>query len=157
LSIVEKDQLACKITELENALSELWEKLKTVTKNGEIDFAELEQVFAILRLRRQHNMSLEFLSNMDDAQKDKKMIQELKIQLSELLEELEKKKKMLEIQEQINGDYKGELKDMQITLENIQKDFDLQRVEDAKLIELRGRRIAELEAQLQKSQLSKSL
>ncbi len=157
MSIVEKDQLACKITELENALSELWEKLKTVTKNGEIDFAELEQVFAILRLRRQHNMSLEFLSNMDDAQKDKKMIQELKIQLSELLEELEKKKKMLEIQEQINGDYKGELKDMQITLENIQKDFDLQRVEDAKLIELRGRRIAELEAQLQKSQLSKSL
>jgi hypothetical protein len=52
--------------ELQHQCEELQEKLKTFTQDGSINLDELEEALAIVRLRRQKGVSIDFLIQVDD-------------------------------------------------------------------------------------------
>ena len=62
----EKSALDINYFNLQEELQQLRDKLRFLNKNGEIDLAEINEALALLRLKRDKGISLEFLEKIDD-------------------------------------------------------------------------------------------
>ncbi|KAJ3034468.1 Protein fantom, partial [Rhizophlyctis rosea] len=89
-----------------------------------------------------------FLGRTDDLEHDKRLLQDLRLQYAECVQELEKTQKLLQLQEKINRDYKLEVEDLHRKLVAMRNEYELRLEEDSRLLDLRGCKIASLEAQL---------
>jgi protein fantom len=109
--------------DLQGRLEDLDAKLRNMTQNGEIDLNELEEALAIVRLRREKGIPLDFLIQVDELIDEKKLLQELRLQHAECLQELEKTHKLLMLQEVINKDYKMEVENLNKKLEALRNEY----------------------------------
>ncbi|KAJ3384351.1 Protein fantom [Lobulomyces angularis] len=137
-----------RMLELQSQLEALQDKVRHLTLDGEIDLNELDEALAVVRLRRQKGVPLEFLIQVDELIDDKKLLQELRLQHAECIQELEKTHKLLMLQERINKDYKGEVEVLNKKLEAMRNEYELKLEENSRLLDLRSNKIAHLEAQL---------
>lgn len=146
---------------LQKEIEDLRDKLRFFNQNGDIDLAEINEALALLRLKREKGISLEFLEKVDDLQNDKRMLLELREQYAGCVQELDKTKKLLSLQEQINKDYKLQIDRLKQRLEILKNEYgefsaqfkslickELRLEEDSRLLDLRGHKISQLEAQL---------
>lgn len=148
--------------ELQALLEDATNKIKQLTQDGDIDLNELEEALAIVRLRRQKGIPLDFLIHVDELAEDKKLLQDLRAQHAECVAELEKTHKLLMLQEHINKDYKAELDDMNRKFEAMKNEYgefsrwyyftdfllELRLEEDSRLLDVRSNKIGHLEGQL---------
>ncbi|KAJ3103809.1 Protein fantom [Phlyctochytrium planicorne] len=132
---------------LKEELEILKEKLSIFEVNGELDLSEIEEAIALVKLQRQKGISFEFLTELADNN-ERHVIQELRIQNAECIQELEKTRKLLTLQEHINKDYKLEVEELNRKIESLKNGYELRLEEDARLLDLRSSKIAQLESQL---------
>ncbi len=101
---------------------------------------------------------------------DKRLLQELRVQHAECVQELEKVHRLLLLQEKINRDYKTEVENLNRKIEAMRNEYgkkmrkftpffsgmflkilffiELRLEEDSRLLDLRSNKVANLEAQL---------
>nr|KAJ3422358.1 Phosphomannomutase [Polyrhizophydium stewartii] len=133
----------------QHEIEQLKERLKVFSHNGEINVAEIEEALAMVRLKRERGLTIDFLVQLDAAvEVDKRALQDLRVQFAECAQELDKASKLLEIQEKINRDLKTEIDHLKKQIASMQNEYELRLEEDAQLLDLRGQRIGVLEAQL---------
>ncbi|KAJ3039315.1 X-linked retinitis pigmentosa GTPase regulator-interacting protein 1 [Rhizophlyctis rosea] len=138
-----------KFYNLQHELDKLKEQLRLFNwKDGEIDLSEIEEALAMLRLCKEKGTKVDFLERSDDKEHDKRLLQDLRLQYAECVQELEKTAKLLALQEKINRDYKLEVEDLNRKLVAMRNEYELRLEEDSRLLDLRGHKIATLEAQL---------
>lgn len=133
---------------LKHELEELREKLRFLNLNGDIDISEINEALAMLQKARNQGVSIDFLDSIDDLQNDKKLLLELRAQYADCVQDLEKTKKLLSLQEQINKEQKTQLEKLKQRLETMKNEYELRLEEDSRLLDLRGNKISQLEAQL---------
>ncbi|TPX30883.1 hypothetical protein SmJEL517_g05658 [Synchytrium microbalum] len=132
----------------QSRLEELEERLRWFSKNGEIDLADLEEALTMIRLKRERGLSLDFLMNLDELEDDKRMLQDLRTQYAQCIQELEKARRLLALQEEINRDYKNECEALNRRMQALKNEYELRLEEDARLLDLRANKLAYLEGQL---------
>ena len=64
----EKSRVDIDFYNLKNELQETREKLRFYNQDGEVDLAEINEALALLRLKRDKGLSLEFLEKVDELQ-----------------------------------------------------------------------------------------
>ncbi|KAJ3188686.1 Protein fantom [Gaertneriomyces sp. JEL0708] len=153
-----KSQLSQSDTEKQKALTDqldaqhelrtLKERLAQVMPNGDLDLASIAEALTLLRLKNERGLSLETLLETDRSAGDRRAFQELRMQYAQCVEDMEKTRKLLVMQEHINKDYKQEVEHLNKKLEAVKNEYELRLEEDSRLLDLRGNKIAQLEAQL---------
>ncbi|KFZ60125.1 Protein fantom, partial [Antrostomus carolinensis] len=142
-------QLCCQ--EHKQQLDELKNHMKFLTKEGDIDAAELSEAVSLVKVRKQQkNGDLTFLEKVDDdTHKDlEHSMRELQLTHAETVQELEKTRNMLIMQHKINKDYQTEVEVVTHKMESLQKDYELKLEQYVRLLDIRAARIRKLEAQL---------
>ncbi|XP_054245589.1 protein fantom [Indicator indicator] len=132
-------------------LDELKNHVKFLTKESDIDVAELNEAHLLVKVQKQQqNEDLMFLEKVeDDVPKDlQRSMQELQLTHAGTVQELEKTRNMLIVQHKINRDYQTEVEAVTRKMESLQKDYDLKMEQSAHLLDIRAARIRKLEAQL---------
>ncbi|NXE12405.1 FTM protein, partial [Lophotis ruficrista] len=131
-------------------LDELKNRMKFLTKESDIDVAELNEALLLIKARKQQNGDLMFLEKKeDDSRKDlEHSMQELQLTHAETVQELEKTRNMLILQHKINKDYQTEVEAVTKKMEGLQKDYELKLEQYVHLLDIRAARIRKLEAQL---------
>ncbi|XP_075289903.1 protein fantom isoform X3 [Opisthocomus hoazin] len=145
-----KDLQLCYL-EHKKQLEELKNLVKFLTKEGDIDVAELSEALSLIKIQKQQkNGDLMFLEKVDDdIHKDvKRSMRELQVTHAETVQELEKTRNMLIVQHKINKDYQTEVAAVTQKLESLQKDCEFKLEQYVHLLDIRAARIRKLEAQL---------
>ncbi|NXG62364.1 FTM protein, partial [Hemiprocne comata] len=145
-----KDLQLCYL-EHKQQLDELKNHMKILTKEGDVDAAELSEALLHIKVRKQQmNGDLTFLEKVeDDNHKDSEhALRELQLTHVETVQELEKTRNMLIVQHKINKDYQTEVEAVTQKMENLQKDYELKLEKYVRLLDIRAARIRKLEAQL---------
>ncbi|KAI8809952.1 hypothetical protein BJ742DRAFT_217394 [Cladochytrium replicatum] len=130
--------------ELENAT----ERLKLYEKNGQLDFSDIEEALAIIQLRKQKGITLDFLLQVEDHYEDKKLLHDLRQQFADCVQEVRTLRKMLKTQEQITKDVKLELNEKERELNGMKNEYELRLDELSRLLDTRAAKLAMLEAEL---------
>uniref|UniRef100_A0A8C3PT75 RPGRIP1 like n=1 Tax=Calidris pygmaea TaxID=425635 RepID=A0A8C3PT75_9CHAR len=145
-----KDLQLCYL-EHKQQLDELKNHVKFLTKESDIDVAELNEALLHLKVQKQQkNGDLIFLEKVeDDIHKDlEHSMRELQLTHAETVQELEKTRNMLIVQHKINKDYQTEVEAVTQKMEHLQKDYELKLEQYVHLLDIRAARIRKLEAQL---------
>ncbi|NXK04785.1 FTM protein, partial [Herpetotheres cachinnans] len=145
-----KDLQLCYL-EHKQQLDELKNHMKFLTKESDIDVAELSEALLLIKVQKQQtNGDLMFLEKVeDDIHKDlERSMRELQLTHMETVQELEKTRNMLIVQHKINKDYQTELEAVTQKMESLQKDYELKLEQYVHLLDIRAARIRKLEAQL---------
>ncbi|KFV58263.1 Protein fantom, partial [Gavia stellata] len=145
-----KDLQLCYL-EHKQQLDELKNHMKFLTKESDIDVAELSEALSLIKVRKQQkNEDLMFLEKVeDDIHKDlERSMQELQLTHAETVQELEKTRNMLIVQHKINKGYQTEVEAVTRKMESLQKDYELKLEQYVHLLDIRAARIRKLEAQL---------
>ncbi|KAM7101877.1 protein fantom isoform 2-T8 [Ciconia maguari] len=145
-----KDLQLCYL-EHKQQLDELKNHMKFLTKESDIDVAELSEALLLIKVQKQQkNGNLAFLEKVDDdIHKDlEHSMQELQLTHAETVQELEKTRNMLIVQHKINKDYQTEVEAVTQKMESLQKDYELKLEQYVHLLDIRAARIRKLEAQL---------
>ncbi|XP_009948338.1 PREDICTED: protein fantom [Leptosomus discolor] len=145
-----KDLQLCYL-EHKQQLDELKNHVKFLTKESDIEVAELSEALLLLQVQKQQkNGDLTFLGKVeDDIHNDlEHSMRELQLTHAETVQELEKTRKMLIVQHKINKDYQTEVEIVTQKMENLQKDYELKLEQYVHLLDIRAARIRKLEAQL---------
>ncbi|XP_071613030.1 protein fantom isoform X2 [Heliangelus exortis] len=132
-------------------LDELKNHMKTLTKEGNIDVAELSEALLHVKVQKQQmNGDLMFLEKAEDeTNKDlEHSMRELQLTHAETVQELEKTRNMLIVQHKINKDYQTEVEAVTQKMESLQKDYEFKLERYVHLLDIRAARITKLEAQL---------
>ncbi|NXL55526.1 FTM protein, partial [Chordeiles acutipennis] len=142
-------QLSC--LEYKKQLDELKNRIKFLTKDGDIDVAGLSEAVLLVKVQKQQkNEDFMFLEKVDDdTHKDlEHSMRELQLTHAETVQELEKTRNMLIMQHKINKDYQTEVEVMTHKMESLQKDYELKLEQYVHLLDIRAARIRKLEARL---------
>ncbi|XP_074957716.1 protein fantom isoform X2 [Phalacrocorax aristotelis] len=146
-----KDLQLCYM-EHKQQLDELKNHVKFLTKESDIDVAELSEALLLIKVRKQRkNGDLVFLEKVDDDDVHKDLehsMRELQLTHAETVQELEKTRNMLIVQHKINKDYQTEVETVTERMECLQKDYGLKLEQYVRLLDIRAARIRKLEAQL---------
>ncbi|KAM6195434.1 protein fantom isoform 1-T1 [Sarcoramphus papa] len=145
-----KDLQLCYL-EHKQQLDELKNHMNFLTKENDIDVAELSEALLLIKVRKQQkNGDLMFLEKVDDdVHKDlEHSVRELQLTHAETVQELEKTRNMLIVQHKINKDYQTEVEAVTQKMESLQKDYELRLEQYVHLLDIRAARIRKLEAQL---------
>ncbi|XP_027571629.1 protein fantom isoform X2 [Pipra filicauda] len=145
-----KDLQLCYLEQKEQ-LDDLKNQVKFLTKEGDVDVAELNEALLLIKDRKQQkNGDPLFLEKPEDEiHKDSEhSIRELQLTHAETVQELEKTRNMLIMQHKISKDYQTEVETMTKKMERIQKEYEFKLEQDAHLLDIRAARIRKLEAQL---------
>ncbi|XP_075017218.1 protein fantom isoform X2 [Calonectris borealis] len=145
-----KDLQLCYL-EHKQQLDELKNHIKFLTKESDIDVAELSEALLLIKVQKQQtNGDLMFLEKVeDDNHKDlEHSMRELQLTHAETVQELEKTRNMLIVQHKINKDYQTEVEAVTQKMESLQKDYELKLEQYVHLLDIRAARIRKLEAQL---------
>ncbi|KAI9098761.1 hypothetical protein DFS34DRAFT_618820 [Phlyctochytrium arcticum] len=137
---------------LRHELELLRDKLQKITRNGLLELHQIEEAITLWQLRHKKPQTADFIGQADhvveDFAEDKKVLQDLRLQYAKCIEELEKTRKLLMMQERISKDYKREVANLGMTLQATKNEYELRLEEDSRLLDLRANRIAHLESQL---------
>ncbi|KAJ3160551.1 Protein fantom [Geranomyces variabilis] len=114
------------------------------SSNGVVDWGMVRDAVTLWKTRNAGNLGLQ----TSEADEERRLLQDLRIQYARCIEDLERTKKLLVLQEQINKDYKLEIKQLLARLEALRNEYELRIEENARLLDLRANRISALEAQL---------
>ncbi|XP_030368736.1 protein fantom isoform X2 [Strigops habroptila] len=147
----ENKDLQLRYLEHKQQLDELKNRMKFLTKESDIDVAELgEALLHIKAQKQQQNGDLVFLEKVeDDNHKDlEHSMRELQLTHVETVQELEKTRNMLILQHKINKDYQDEVEAVTQKMESLQKDYEVKLEQYVHLLDIRAARIRKLEAQL---------
>ncbi|KAM6123687.1 protein fantom isoform 3-T3 [Phoenicopterus ruber ruber] len=142
-----KDLQLCYL-EHRQQLDELKNRVKFLTKESDIDVAELSEALLLIKVRKQQkDGNLMFLEKAeDDSHKDlERSMQELQLTHAETVQELEKTRNMLIVQHKINKDYQTEVEAVTQKMESLQKDYELKLEQYVHLLDIRAARIRKLE------------
>ncbi|KAM9289462.1 protein fantom isoform 2-T2 [Morus bassanus] len=145
-----KDLQLCYM-EHKQQLDELKNHMKFLTKESDINVAELSEALLLIKVQKQQkNGDLMFLEKVDDdIHKDlEHSMRELQLTHAETVQELEKTRNMLIVQHKINKDYQTEVETVTQKMESLQKDYELKLEQYVRLLDIRAARIRKLEAQL---------
>ncbi|XP_052653251.1 protein fantom isoform X1 [Harpia harpyja] len=145
-----KDLQLCYL-EHKQQLDELKNHVKFLTKESDVDVAELSEALLLIKVRKQQkNGDLMFLEKVeDDIHKDlEHSMRELQLTHAETVHELEKTRNMLIVQHKINKNYQTEVEAVTQKMESLQKDYELKLEQYVHLLDIRAARIRKLEAQL---------
>ncbi|KND01382.1 uncharacterized protein SPPG_03194 [Spizellomyces punctatus DAOM BR117] len=134
--------------DVQHELDKLQEQMRRLTQNGLIEISQIEEALTFWSLRNQKAQTADFISQADDLAEDKRVLQDLRLQYARCIEDLEKTRRLLQLQEHINKDYKLEVEHLQQKLQATQNEYELRLEEDSRLLDLRSNKIASLEAQL---------
>ncbi|XP_030832103.1 protein fantom isoform X2 [Strongylocentrotus purpuratus] len=132
-------------------LEELQEKMKFFTKESAVDWNEMEEALILVKKRKERGtQDLDFLEKVDDE-----INRDMKIQMGGLqaehadtVNELEKTRNMLLLQNKINRDYKQEVDSSTRRLEDYKQEYETKLDEYAQLLDIRAARIKKLERQM---------
>ncbi|XP_032557991.1 LOW QUALITY PROTEIN: protein fantom-like [Chiroxiphia lanceolata] len=145
-----KDLQSCYL-EQKQQLDDLKNQVKFLTKESDVDVAELSEALLLIKDRKQQkNGDPLFVEKPEDEiHKDSEhSIRELQLTHAETVQELEKTRSMLIMQHKISKDYQTEVETMTKKMERIQKDSEFKLEQYAHLLDIRAARIRKLEAQL---------
>uniref|UniRef100_A0A663DY90 RPGRIP1 like n=1 Tax=Aquila chrysaetos chrysaetos TaxID=223781 RepID=A0A663DY90_AQUCH len=145
-----KDLQLCYL-EHKQQLDELKNHMKFLTKESDVDVAELSEALLLIKVRKQQkNGDLMFLEKVEeDIHKDlEHSMRELQLTHAETVQELEKTRNMLIVQHKINKNYQTEVEAVTQKMESLQKDYELKLEQYVHLLDIRAARIRKLEAQL---------
>ncbi|NXG69115.1 FTM protein, partial [Baryphthengus martii] len=146
----ENEELKLCYQEHKQQLDELKSHMKFLTKESDIDVAELSEALSLLKVRKQQqDGDLMFLRKVDDTNKDlENSMRELQLTHAETVQELEKTRNMLIVQHKINKGYQAEVETVTQKMESLQKDYDLKLEQYVHLLDIRAACIRKLKAQL---------
>ncbi|NXJ74500.1 FTM protein, partial [Trogon melanurus] len=147
----ENKDLQLRCLEHKQQLDELKNHVNGLTKENDIDGAELSEALVLIKGRKQQqNGDLMVLDKVeDDNHKDlERSLWELHLTNAETVQELEKTRNMLIVQHRINKDYQTEVEAVTQKMESVQKDYELKLEQYVHLLDIRAARIRKLEAQL---------
>ncbi|NXJ62846.1 FTM protein, partial [Rostratula benghalensis] len=142
-------QLCCQ--EHKQQLDELQNHMKLLTKESDVDMAELGEALLHIKIQKQQkNGDLMCLEKVeDDIPKDlEHSLRELQLTHAETVQELEKTRNMLIVQHKINKDYQTEVEAVTQKMEHLRNDYELKLEHYVHLLDIRAARITKLEAQL---------
>jgi hypothetical protein len=110
---------------LQHDLQVLQSKLQQLSRDKETEpsATDMEEAFALLRLKREAGLNFEFLSNWQQMEKDNLMVQELRKQYASCVQELEKTISMLNIEHKINDEHKIEIGKLKDKIRSIQNEY----------------------------------
>ncbi|XP_030907867.1 protein fantom isoform X3 [Melopsittacus undulatus] len=149
--VQENKDLQLRYLEHKQQLDELKNCMKFLTKESDINVAELgEAILPIKVHKQQQNEDLAFLEKAEDEnRKDlEHSMRELQLTHAETVQELEKTRNMLILQHKINKDYQNEVEAVTEKMECLQRDYDVKLEQYVHLLDIRAARIRKLEAQL---------
>ncbi|KAJ3023274.1 Protein fantom [Thoreauomyces humboldtii] len=138
-----KQEAEASLYNVQHMLDELQSACAFLNDPGPIDWVMVRDAVALWKSR-----GADMPSRVQDLGEEKRLLQELWLQYTRCIEDLERTRKLLELQERINKDYKLELAQLNGRLESIKNDYEMRIEEHARLLDIRGNRIAFLEAQL---------
>uniref|UniRef100_A0AAV2L1C1 Uncharacterized protein n=1 Tax=Knipowitschia caucasica TaxID=637954 RepID=A0AAV2L1C1_KNICA len=145
----ENQKLHVQFLEQKQQLDEMKDKLKVYSKDSDYDVSELtEALLLVKRQKTQRSGELGFLSAVGDELKMDSAVKELKAAHAETIQELEKTRSLLSVENQICRGYKAELDTVTSKLKTEQLDLEHRLENQAKLLDSRAARIKKLEAQL---------
>ncbi|XP_021264051.1 protein fantom isoform X2 [Numida meleagris] len=145
-----KDLQSCYL-ENKQQLDELKNHMKYLTKEHDIDVAELSEALSLIKVRKQQkNGDLLCLEKEEDnIRKDlERSMRELQLTHVETVQELEKTRNMLIVQHKINKGYQAEVEAVTQKMESLKKDYELKIEKYVHLLDIRAARIRKLEALL---------
>lgn len=126
----DKQILHQKMLQLQIELDQLRVRFKTY---DEITLEDLKEAMALLKLKRDAGVTLEFLSNIGDIGEDKEKIKNLKQQYALCAEDLDKTAQLLKVQENINNGYKIQIDHLNQKLKLIQNEYEFRLEEFSRL------------------------
>lgn len=114
-----------KALELQHQLEVLQAQLQKINKDKENEPTanDIEEAFALLRLKREAGLNFEFLSNWQQMELDHRAIQDLRRQYAECVQELEKTVLMLDLEHKINDERKIEISRLEEKIKRIQNEY----------------------------------
>uniref|UniRef100_A0A3P8RRR9 RPGRIP1 like n=1 Tax=Amphiprion percula TaxID=161767 RepID=A0A3P8RRR9_AMPPE len=141
----ENKKLQIQFLEQKQQLEELNGRMKFYNREGDYDVAELTEALMLIKTRKsQKNGDLGFLKEVEEeANSTESSVRELRAAHAETIQELEKTRSLLNVENKISKDYKVEGEHVDDKVEYEQK---LER--QAQLLDTRAAKIRKLEAQL---------
>lgn len=131
--------------ELQNELELLRHRFKTYEG---ISSDDLEEAMALLQLKHEAGVTLEFLSNIGSITDDKKRIHDLKQQYALCAQDLAKTTQLLRLQESITNGFKHEIAQLKQKMKLVQNEYEFRLEEYSRLADVRGHKIEVLEREM---------
>jgi len=125
--------------------------MKFISKESNIDFDEMQEAIMLIRARKEkQSQELSFLEKVDEEMNHdlRKQLLELQTAHADTINELDKTRNMLLMQNKINRDYQTEVEATTQKMNDLRKEYDTRVNEYAQMLDLRAERIKKLEAQL---------
>ncbi|KNE69058.1 hypothetical protein AMAG_13929 [Allomyces macrogynus ATCC 38327] len=117
-------------------------------ETNHVAMGDLQEALVIIAWRRQHHVSLDTLLSMHEWMEDKAAMLHLRSEYLQALQDLDKTRQLLSLQQQVNRDYKHELAQVHGDIERLRDEYVVQRERDARLLDARQHRIGVLERQV---------
>jgi hypothetical protein len=117
---------------------------------------DVEEGLMLLRLKREAGVSFEYLSGLKLIQEENRSIKELRQQYVECIQELEKTKNMLQLQQSINKKNLEKLHKVEENSRKLQHEYELRIEEYVRLTDIRKHKIEKLQQQLRNIGVSES-
>ncbi|KAJ3358774.1 X-linked retinitis pigmentosa GTPase regulator-interacting protein 1 [Allomyces javanicus] len=117
-------------------------------ETNHVAMGDLQEALVIISWRRQHHVSLDTLLSMHEWMEDKAAMLHLRSEYLQALQDLDKTRQLLSLQQQVNRDYKHELAQVHGDIERLRDEYAVQRERDARLLDARQHRIGVLERQV---------
>ncbi|KAM4618639.1 protein fantom [Polymixia lowei] len=147
----ENKRLQIQFLEEKQQLEEVKDRMKFYTEGSELDVAELTEALMLIKVRKsQRSGELGFLEEVEEEARGdpERSIKELRAAHAETIQELEKTRNMLLIENKINKDYQAELQAVTGKMERDKMEAELKRERLAQLLDTRAAKIKKLEAHL---------
>ena len=129
------------------------ERIEYFSKQNTVDEKDLEEALLFLKQKKESfKETPSFLDRLDtDDQEIKVELSELQVQHVDAINELEKTRGLLRIQNNINNEQKKEIGTLQKRLGQVKNEYQEQFGEYQKLLTMRANKIQKLETQLRES------
>ncbi|XP_054862342.1 protein fantom isoform X2 [Amphiprion ocellaris] len=146
----ENKKLQIQFLEQKQQLEELNGRMKFYNREGDYDVAELTEALMLIKTRKsQKNGDLGFLKEVEEeANSTESSVRELRAAHAETIQELEKTRSLLNVENKISKDYKAELDAAVRKKESDKVEYEQKLERQAQLLDTRAAKIRKLEAQL---------
>uniref|UniRef100_A0AAQ6ADE6 C2 domain-containing protein n=1 Tax=Amphiprion ocellaris TaxID=80972 RepID=A0AAQ6ADE6_AMPOC len=143
----ENKKLQIQFLEQKQQLEELNGRMKFYNREGDYDVAELTEALMLIKTRKsQKNGDLGFLKEVEEeANSTESSVRELRAAHAETIQELEKTRSLLNVENKISKDYKVEGEHVE---QHDKVEYEQKLERQAQLLDTRAAKIRKLEAQL---------
>ncbi|KAJ3256554.1 X-linked retinitis pigmentosa GTPase regulator-interacting protein 1 [Boothiomyces macroporosus] len=157
---LQRQKIEAEFYEKQNEVDELKLKLSQLTRTLEKQptAAEMEEAFALLRLKKETGLTFEFLSNLHNFEKvicsynkDNEAINELRQEYAACVLELEGANNLLKMQKKINDDLNKEMGEIKKKLQVITGEYEIRLAQQIDLLNTERNKVEYLEEKLRNS------